>query len=208
MSFHRCILVQILIMISLHGCALVRELSAASDSASPQAAEKSPAVGAEDYRLGAGDIVSIRVYDWRMSNSPTPGEEDLKIERIRLDRIGMVNLPFGEFKATGRTVKELETAVIESLKGRLLRNPRLLINIDEYRPFFVEGQVGRAGAYPYQPGLNVRKAVTIGGGFKERASFEKIFVVREDDKSNRRIRVNLNSPVGPGDTVTVEESFF
>jgi polysaccharide biosynthesis/export protein VpsN len=208
MSFARCTLPQFLIMLFLQGCAVFQEPAATAEERAPSPAEQAATARAEDYRLGAGDIISIRVYDWRMSNSPTPGEEDLKIDRIRLDQTGTINLPFGEFKAGGRTVKELETALIASLKGRLLRNPRLLINMDEYRPFFVEGQVVRAGAYPYQPGLNVRKAVTIGGGFKERASFEKIFVVREGDKSNRRVRVNLNSPVGPGDTVTVEESFF
>ena len=107
-------------------------------------------------------------------------------------------LPFGQFRAAGRTTQEVEAAITENVKGRLLRNPRVWVNIDEYRPFFVEGQVGRPGAYPYQPGLNVRKAVTIAGGLRERASLRKIFVVRERDGVTSRQNVDLNAPVGPG----------
>src|SRR5215218_2189135 len=183
------------LLIFLTGCAspqdTMLELPAASSS--PQSRTS------EEYRLGTGDVISIRVYG---------GEEDLRLERIRLDHSGVVSMPFGQFNALGRTTQELEAAIMQSVQGRLLRNPRVWVNIDEYRPFFVEGQVGRPGAYPYQPGLNVRKAVTIAGGLKERASPRKMYVVREGDSFNRRVKVNLNSPVGPGDTVTVEESFF
>ena len=117
-------------------------------------------------------------------------------------------MPFGQFNALGRTTQEVEAAIMQNIQGRLFRNPRVWVNIDEYRPFFVEGQVGRPGAYPYQPGLNVRKAVTIAGGLKERASVRKMYVFRERDGATVRMKVDLNSPVSPGDTVIVEESFF
>jgi len=94
------------------------------------------------------------------------------------------------------------------LRGRFLVDPHVAVTIDEYRPFFIQGQVQKPGGYPYQPELNVRKAVSIAGGFRERASLSKIFVVRENDKTNTPAHVDLNSPIGPGDTVTVEESFF
>jgi polysaccharide export outer membrane protein len=54
----------------------------------------------------------------------------------------------------------------------------------------------------------VRKAVSIAGGFKERASLSKIFIVRDGDATNTPVRVDVNSPVYPGDIITVEESFF
>ena len=165
------------------------------------AAISAPAQAAvpQEYRLGTGDVISIRVYG---------GEEDLRYERIRLDPAGAISLPFGQFRAAGRTTQELESEILKSVQGRLLRNPRVWVNIEEYRPFFVDGQVGRPGAYPYQPGLNVRKAVTIAGGLRERASLKKIFLIRERDGVATRINVDLNAPVGPGDTITVEESFF
>jgi protein involved in polysaccharide export with SLBB domain len=54
----------------------------------------------------------------------------------------------------------------------------------------------------------VRKAITIAGGLRERASLKKIFLLPESDKSSTPLNVDLNTPVGPGDTINVEESFF
>jgi polysaccharide biosynthesis/export protein VpsN len=185
--------VLIALLVLLTACATPDDITVELPAASSQSRTS------EEYRLGTGDVISIRVYG---------GEEDLRLERIRLDHSGVVSMPFGQFQALGRTTHEVEAAIMQNVQGRLLRNPRVWVNIDEYRPFFVEGQVGRPGAYPYQPGLNVRKAVTIAGGLKERASLRKIYVFRDRDGTTVRMKVDLNSPVAPGDTVIVEESFF
>jgi polysaccharide export outer membrane protein len=193
MTISRMIAVQLLILLSLTGCE-------AFSPSRPRSTAAAPAdVTAQEYRLGTGDIVSVRVYG---------GDEDLRLERVRLDADGTLILPFGDYKAHGRTTREVETAITESIRGRLLRNPRVSVTIDEYRPFFVDGAVGRPGAYPYQPGLNVRRAITIAGGLRERASLQKIFVLRENDRTNTPVNVDLNTPVGPGDTIDVAESLF
>ena len=151
------------------------------------------------YRLNSGDVISIRVF----------GEEDFNREKIRLTDAGTVSFPIlGEIPMLGRTVGEIEKLVTDGLKGRYLVNPRVSVWIDEYRSFFVNGMVEKPGAYPFQPGLNVRKAVSIAGGFKERASVNKIFIVRDKDPAHQPAKVDLNADVGPGDMITVEESFF
>ena len=151
------------------------------------------------YRLGSGDVISITVF----------GEDDLKKEKIRLTDAGTISYPvLGELHVRGKTVGDLEKMVTDGLRGRYLVNPRVSVSIDEYRPFFINGQVQKGGSYPYQPGLTIRKAVTIAGGFKERASLSKIFVVRDGDPSNTPVKVDLNTPIHPGDMITVEESFF
>jgi polysaccharide export outer membrane protein len=189
------IIVQLIAFLAVSGCAELLDRPSAA-SMRPATA---PYVEPQEYRLNTGDVVSVRVYG---------GEEEIRVERIRLSGSGTLVLPFGDFQAQGKTTREIETAVTDSVKGRLLRNPRVSVNIDEYRPFFVDGQVGRPGAYPYQPGLTVRKAITIAGGMRERASLKKIFLVREGDKTSTPLNVDLNVPVGPGDTINVEESFF
>jgi polysaccharide export outer membrane protein len=78
--------------------------------------------------------------------------------------------------------------------------------IDEYRSFFVNGMV-RGETVPSNP-ANVRKAVSIAGRFKERASVNKIFLVRDRDPAHQPAKVDLNAEIAPGDTITVEESFF
>jgi polysaccharide biosynthesis/export protein VpsN len=152
-----------------------------------------------NYRLGAGDVVTVQVL----------GEDDLKRERIRLSDAATISYPIlGEIRLAGKTVSELERLIRDGLKGRYLVNPQVTVTINEYRHFFISGQVERPGGYPFIPGLNVRKAVSLAGGFRERASKEKIFVIREDDPSHSPKRVDLNAQVNPGDIITVEESFF
>lgn len=151
------------------------------------------------YQLGSGDVISIVVF----------GEDDLKLSRIRLTDAGTISYPvLGELKVLGRTVGELEKIITDGLRGRYLVNPRVSVSVDEYRPFFIHGQVEKGGGYPYQPGLTIRKAVSIAGGFKERASKEKIFVLRDRDRGSKPVKVELDTPVSPGDIITVEESFF
>jgi protein involved in polysaccharide export with SLBB domain len=82
------------------------------------------------------------------------------------------------------------------------------VTINEYRNFFINGQVEKPGGYPFIPGLTVRKAVSLAGGFRERAAKDKIFVIRDDDPKQVARRVDLNAMVQPGDILTVEESFF
>ena len=151
------------------------------------------------YALGTGDVISITVF----------GEDDLKREKIRLTDAGTISYPvLGELPVRGKTVGELEKMITDGLRGRYLVNPRVSVTIDEYRPFFINGQVKNGGSFPYQPGLTVRKAVTIAGGFTERASTSKISVVRDADSTHTPAKVDLDAPIHPGDIITVDESFF
>jgi protein involved in polysaccharide export with SLBB domain len=151
------------------------------------------------YKLGSGDMISIRVL----------GEEDLKRERVRLSDAGTISFPvLGEIRVKGMTVGALEDHITKGLKGRYLLNPQVNITIDEYRNFFVNGMVEKPGGYPFSPGLTVRKAISIAGGFKERASREKINIIRDDDPNQTPKKVDLNAAVQPGDILTIEESFF
>ncbi|MFA6062343.1 MAG: polysaccharide biosynthesis/export family protein [Gallionella sp.] len=151
-----------------------------------------------DYRLSTGDVVNIAVY----------GEEDLSRRGYRLPDSGLITFPFGEVRALGLTLIELEAKVADGLRGGYLINPRVSVSIEAYRPFFINGQVSNPGAYPFQPGMSVRKAAALAGGLKERASEGKIFVMRETDQEHKQIKISMDGPVYPGDTVTVEESFF
>ncbi len=151
------------------------------------------------YKLGSGDLISIRVL----------GEDDLKRERVRLSDAGTISFPvLGEIRVKGMTVGALEDYITKGLKGRYLLNPQVTISIDEYRNFFVNGMVEKPGGYPFSPGLTVRKAISIAGGFKERAAREKISIIRDDDASQTPRKVDLNAQVLPGDILTIEESFF
>ena len=152
------------------------------------------------YRLASGDVISIYVL----------GEDDLKRQKVQLTDAGTIQFPvLGEIQVKGLTTGELEQKITAGLiKAQYLKSPKVTVSIDEYRPFFINGEVYKPGGYPYVPGLTVLKAVSLAGGFKDRASKRNIFVVRDGTSNEDRKRVDMDTPIYPGDIVTVEESFF
>jgi polysaccharide export outer membrane protein len=162
-------------------------------------AEDDAAVPA-DYRLGSGDKVSIVVF----------GEPELSLQ-VALNEAGRFNYPFlGEIAAAGKTTSDVEAALVAGLKGDYLLDPRVSVTIVEYRPFFMSGQVGRPGSYPYSPGMTVRKALTLAGGITDRGSERRITLLPESAKGakSKARKVGLDDLVGPGDVITIGESFF
>jgi len=152
----------------------------------------------EEYRLGAGDKIRIQVF----------GEDDLTVEALISDA-GTLSYPFlGEIKVKGRTVQDIESYITRELKGPYLVNPEVTVSILQYRQFYVNGHVAKPGGFPFQPGMTVRKAISLAGGFGERANKEKIFVVHAEDKTATPVRVQLDDYIEPGDIITVERSFF
>ena len=150
------------------------------------------------YKLGSGDKIRIQVY----------GEDDLYLETRVSDR-GTISYPFlGELKVVGLTPSQLEKEITVKLKDGYLVNPKVSVDILEYRPFYVNGEVEKPGGFPFQPGITIRKAISVAGGFKERAAKDKIYVIRGNDPSGKSIKVGLGDAVYPGDIITVEQSFF
>jgi polysaccharide export outer membrane protein len=179
------------------GATAAASLTSPATSATSTAPRSAPELSA--YKLGVGDVITVQVV----------GEDDLKREKVRLSDAGTLSFPYlGEIRVRGMTVGQLEDFITNGLKGRYLLNPQVTVTMAEYRNFFVNGMVDKPGGYPYVPGLTVRKAISIAGGFKERASREKINVIREDDVKGVPVRIALDALIQPGDIITVEESFF
>lgn len=154
-----------------------------------------------EYRLGSGDLISIQVF----------GEADLTME-VKLSDKTTISYPFlGDIAVLDNTITQLESTITEGLKGDYLIEPRVNVSVKEYRPFFITGEVEQPGGYPYQPGLTLRKAITLAGGFTERASKSKIYVTKKrltETLDETKQPIKLQDPVHPDDVITVEQSFF
>lgn len=176
-------------------------LPAADNGAGSPAANSEPAPAfalASDYKLGPGDRLSVTVFN----------EKELSLE-VKLSDAGTLSYPLlGEIRAQGMTIGMLQEHLTKQLKNGYLVNPQVYVTILEYRQFFVNGEVSKPGGFPYQPGLTVRKAISLAGGFTPRASQTKIFVIHEDDTSGRARQVSLDTVLRPGDILTIEQSFF
>lgn len=153
---------------------------------------------ADSYRLGPSDEISIVVF----------GEDDLTMD-IRISEAGTISYPFlGEVSVKGQTVQWIKNYITKELKGDYLIDPRVVVSIRDYRKFYVNGEVKAPGGYSFIPGMTVRKAVSLAGGFTERADRGKIFVIREGRPTEDQDKISVDERVNPGDILTVEESFF
>jgi len=124
-----------------------------------------PAGGA-DYLLGPMDKVRVKVYEWRASRDEI-FEWDALNDEFRVDATGTLSLPFvGEVRVTGITTGELARTIADRLRSEMSlgRRPDTSIEIVQFRPFYIVGQVDHPGEFPYRPGLTVLQALSIAGG--------------------------------------------
>ena len=150
------------------------------------------------YTLSSGDRLRVIVFGQdAMSNSYSVDGSG----RISLPLIGLVN-------ANGLTAPALEKANEARLRGGYLREPKVSVEVEAYRPFYVLGEVTTAGQYPYVNGLTVQKAVAIAGGFAPRAAKWSADLTRVIDGYPATAPVPMTYQVKPGDTITVRERFF
>ncbi len=149
------------------------------------------------YLLGPGDKVKITVFR----------QDDLSGE-YRVDGSGMVAFPLiGNVKAQDKTVVELEEIIKEKLKDGFLKNPKVTVAVNVFRPFFILGEVLKPGSYPYLNGMTVWNAVALGGGFTKRAKKSSILIIRASDPDNKT-EVSLETVVMPGDIIEVPQRLF
>jgi len=182
----------------LPGCAEETRSGPQSTLAYNPPADTAPLVATEGYRLGAGDKMRIIVF----------GEPDLSGEFF-VDDGGSVDLPLiGDIPAGGATVGEFEQKVVASFRDGYLRDPKVSIEVLNYRPFFIIGEVKNGGEYPYKGGLTVQDAVAIAGGYSYRANVGSAFIRRAGSDQESRVELSQRVPIFPGDNVRIPERFF
>lgn len=150
------------------------------------------------YRLSAGDKLSIIVF----------GQEDVSGE-FQIDGGGNITMPLlGQVAAANRTVTQLQSEITAALDKDYIVNPRVSIEVLNYRPFYILGQVNTPGSYPYVSGMDVRQAIAIAGGFTRRARTSTVKVIRETQSGTVEIDAKPDAPILPGDTIEVERRLF
>jgi protein involved in polysaccharide export with SLBB domain len=152
-----------------------------------------------DYRLGAGDKVRISVF----------GEETLSGEFLVPGGVGTISFPLiGDVRASGLTVGELQSEIVGKLKPDYLKDPRVTVEVLNYRPFYILGEVGKPGEYPYTNGLTVLNAVATANGFTYRANTHNVYIKRAGTGEEIQMKLDASTSVEPGDTIRIGERFF
>lgn len=159
-----------------------------------------PAMAAEGaaYRLGSQDQIVVTVF----------GQEDLSGE-FQVDGEGRVSLPLvGNVQLGDLTIREAEAAIADKLQPDYLRNPRVSVQVVNYRPFYILGEVKQPGGYPYVDGMTVVQAVALAGGYTYRADEDDVVIVRGGDRGRGKEKARQETRVMPGDIIEVPERFF
>ena len=150
------------------------------------------------YKLDAGDKLRVIVF----------GEMDLGGE-YEVDGSGFVRLPLiGQLRAGGLAVNELEDSMKAALEKGYLRDARVSVEVINYRPFYILGQVNRPGEYPYVNGMSVLNAVALAGGYTYRANEANVYLRRRGASEESLVPATQMTRVQPGDIITVRERFF
>jgi polysaccharide export outer membrane protein len=102
----------------------------------------------------------------------------------------------------------MESAIAAKLRQGFLRDPDVSVQVDQYRPVFIMGEVGSAGQYAYVPGMTVQTAIASAGGFSARANQANADITRHINGRVMTGRVLISDPILPGDTVYVRERLF
>jgi polysaccharide biosynthesis/export protein len=152
----------------------------------------------EPYTLATGDRLRVLVF----------GQDSLS-NSYAVDSQGHISMPLiGTVGAMGQTTKSLEGQIAAKLRGGFLRDPKVSVEIEQYRPFFILGEVTSSGQYPFVNGMTVQTAIAIAGGFQPRADRHVAQISRMVGGEVINGKVPLDTPVLPGDTITIRERFF
>lgn len=155
-------------------------------------------VSAQSYRLGSNDSLRIEVFD----------EADLLTETT-VSGHGSIKFPLlGELPVAGMTVKEVEENLTQRLKAGYLKNPKVTVSILQYRNFYVSGEARNPGAFAFREGITVLKAITLAGGWTDRAVKDEAKILRMVKGQQQILAVGMEETIQPDDIIIVPESFF
>jgi polysaccharide export outer membrane protein len=152
----------------------------------------------QPYTLDAGDRLRIVVF----------GQDGISNSYI-VDAGGNVNLPLiGIVPARGYTTQQLAQVITDKLKQGYVREPHVSVEVENYRPFFILGEVTTPGQYAYVANMTAETAVAIAGGFAPRAYKKTVKLTRNTPGQQFSGEVPLNTPLRPGDTIVIKERWF
>lgn len=172
-------------------------LAACGNLPPPMAADAAAAT--DSYALGPGDKLRITVY-----NEPNLTGEYL------VTPSGTVAFPLiGTVDARGQSIEAVQAAITAKLADGYVKDPRVSVEVLNYRPFYILGEVSRPGEYPYSAGLTVEQAIASAGGFTYRGNQRRVFLRRASSEGERTVDLRAK-PVRilPGDTIRVGQRYF
>jgi polysaccharide export outer membrane protein len=150
------------------------------------------------YLLDTDDVVRVSVY----------GDAELS-KTYKVDDGGAIMFPLvGAINVRGMTTKMAAGALAAALANGYMRNPDVAVEVESYRPFFIQGAIKNAGQFSYVYGMTARAAISTAGGFSDTADRTHAIVYRRQGKEMVKGSVDLDFPIYPGDTIVIQERWL
>ena len=150
------------------------------------------------YALDTGDVVRVTVY----------GEAELT-KSYRVEDSGALSMPLiGPVGVRGKTTEMAAAAITAALAAVYIREPSVAVEIETYRPFFIQGAVKNGGQFPYVYGMTARAAIATAGGFADTADRTRAIIYRRQGKEMVKSLIDLDFPIYPGDTLVISERWL
>jgi polysaccharide export outer membrane protein len=127
------------------------------------------AVDSHSYKVGAGDVLNIKVWDEEKFSGP-----------VTVQQNGMITLPLvGEIDTSKMTPIEIQAAVSKALT-KYVTKPLVTVTVQEVgsKKYYLDGQASHPGEYPLTVPTTVFEAISKAGGLQDFANQKKIFVLR------------------------------
>lgn len=145
------------------------------------------------YSIDAGDVLRVAVY----------GDEGIS-KTYKVDESGQIAFPLaGPIRVGGLTTSQAAGAIAAALANGFMRRPDVAVEVDTYRPFYIQGDVKAAGQYAFVPGMTVRAAISTAGGFADLADSQRAVIYRQRGGAVLKDSVGLDFPIYPGDTIVI-----
>lgn len=128
---------------------------------------------AGDYQLGPQDKLNIRVAEWQTVDGTFRDWSAINGE-YSVGPAGTLSVPFvGDMQAAGKTTAEIASSIGLALQRKLALpdKPEASVEMAQFRPFYISGEVQNPGQFPFVPDLTVLKAVSIAGGIRHNADY-------------------------------------
>ena len=147
------------------------------------------------YHFGPGDRIELRVLGATELNGVYSVQDDGTIRVLLL----------GAVPAAGLTPDQVQAEIQDRLKaGRFLTQPRVSVAVATYREFYILGEVGSPGGYPYVSGMKVLSAVATAHGYTYRANEDYVIITRHGEAR----RADILTSIQPDDIIRVPERYF
>jgi polysaccharide export outer membrane protein len=141
-----------------------------------------------DYRIGARDLLEIRVFELPELN-----------QTVRVAEDGSISLSLlGKVDVAGLTAQELEKKLASILDQKYTKASHITVFIKEYQKVAVFGAIGKPGNYELVGPTTLLQVISLAGGLTPDAMGELYIFRQEPGGEKTKITIDLRDLIGNG----------